>query len=105
MVNYYIFFKKNKVSQLFKTRNDRKLTIEILLFILVQLYSVVDDNFEMSNEQQINLENMLGDAFYEDLKCLPNYIINDLIGIYKYKLIPNNLICLIWFIYYLIKIV
>lgn len=71
----------NKVCQLFKTRNDRKLTLEILLCILVQLYSVVDQDFEMSEEHQIDLENMLGEAFHEDLENLPEYITKDLIGI------------------------
>lgn len=70
-----------QVSQLFKTRKDRKLTVEILLCILVQLYSVVDEDFVMSEEHQINLENIIGDAFFEDLEYLPDYIINDLIGV------------------------
>jgi len=73
-----------KVNQLFKTRKDRKLTIEILLCILVQLYSVVDNNFEVSDEHQMNLENTLGEAFYEDLEYLPEYLIKDLIGTCKY---------------------
>lgn len=47
---------------------------------MIQLYSVVDENFEMSFEQESDLENMLGEAFYEDLECLPEYIIKDLIG-------------------------
>lgn len=71
----------NKVCQLFKTRKDRKLTLEILLCILVQLYSVVDQDFEMSEEHQIDLENMLGEAFHEDLENVSEYIIKDLIGI------------------------
>lgn len=72
-----------KVGQLFKTRNDRKLTLEILLCILVQLYSVIDDDFNMSDEHQIDLENLLGEAFYEDFEYLPEYIVRDLIGIKK----------------------
>lgn len=67
---------------MFKTRKDRKLTLEILLCILVQLYSVVDQDFEMSEEHQIDLENMLGKALYEDFEHLSEYIIKDLIGIY-----------------------
>lgn len=73
-----------QVCQLFKTRKDRKLTLEILLCILVQLYSVVDEDFKMSYEHEIDLENMLGEAFYEDLEYLPEYIIKDLIGILTY---------------------
>lgn len=69
-----------KVSQLFKTRKDRTLTLEILLCILVQLYSVVDNDFDISDEHQMDLENILGEAFYEDLEYLPEYIIKDLIG-------------------------
>lgn len=65
---------------MFKTRKDRKLTLEILLCILIQLYSVVDENFEMSFEHESDLENMLGEAFYEDLEYLPEYIVKDLIG-------------------------
>lgn len=80
MYKYISFF--NKVSQLFKTRKDRKLTVEILLCILVQLYSVVDEDFVMSEEHQIDLENIIGEAFFEDLEYLPDYIINDLIGRY-----------------------
>lgn len=74
----FIFY---KVSKLFKTRKDRKLTIEILLCILVQLYSVVDEDIVMSEEYQIDLENVVGEAFFEDFECLPDYIIRDLIGI------------------------
>ncbi|XP_008180441.1 uncharacterized protein LOC100165621 isoform X2 [Acyrthosiphon pisum] len=70
-----------QVSQLFKTRKDRKLTVEILLCILVQLYSVVDEDFVISEEHQIDLENIVGEAFFEDLEYLPDYIINDLIGV------------------------
>lgn len=76
-----LIFIFNKVSQLFKTRKDRKLTVEILLCILVQLYSVIDEDFVMSEEYQIDLENIVGEAFFEDLEYLPDYIINDLIGI------------------------
>lgn len=74
------FFVLNKIGQLFKTRNDRKLTLEILLCILVQLYSVIDDDFKMSDQHQIDLKNLLGEAFYEDFEYLPEYI-RDLIGI------------------------
>lgn len=77
MYNYFL----NKVCQLIKTRKDRKLTLEILLCILVQLYSVVDNSFEMSEEHQLNLENMLGEAFFEDLEYLPEYLVKNLIGI------------------------
>lgn len=56
--------------------------LEILLCILVQLYSVVNEDFAMSDEQQLDLENMLGEAFHEDFEHLPEYIIKDLIGIY-----------------------
>lgn len=79
--NLYIYIFFLKVCQLIKTRKDRKLTLEILLCILVQLYSVVDNNFEMSEERQIVLENMLGEAFFEDLEYLPEYLVKDLIGI------------------------
>lgn len=37
----------------------------------------------MSDEHQIDLENMLGEAFYEDLENLPEYIVKDLIGAYE----------------------
>ncbi|XP_022177744.1 uncharacterized protein LOC111038816 isoform X1 [Myzus persicae] len=70
-----------QVSQLFKTRKDRKLTVEILLCILIQLYSVVDEDLVMSGEQQIDLENIVGEAFFEDFEFLPDYLINDLIGV------------------------
>ncbi|XP_025405852.1 sec1 family domain-containing protein 2-like isoform X2 [Sipha flava] len=70
-----------QVGQLFKTRKDRKLSLEILLCILIQLYSVVEEDFQISDEHQINLENMLGEAFYDDLKYLPEYIIKDFIGV------------------------
>lgn len=73
----FIFY---KVSKLFKTRKDRKLTIEILLCILVQLYSVVDENTVMSEEYQIDLENVVGESFFEDFESLPDYITHDLIG-------------------------
>ncbi|KAE9542889.1 hypothetical protein AGLY_002800 [Aphis glycines] len=69
-----------QVSKLFKTRKDRKLTIEILLCILVQLYSVVDEDIVMSEEYQIDLENVVGEAFFEDFEYLPDYITHDLIG-------------------------
>lgn len=59
------------------------MTLEILLCILIQLYSVIDEEFEMSDEHQIDLENMLGEAFYEDLENLPEYIVKDLIGAYE----------------------
>lgn len=68
---------------MFKTRKDRKLTIEILLCILVQLYSVVDEDIVMSDEYQIDLENVVGEAFFEDFECLPDYITHDLIGAQK----------------------
>jgi len=68
---------------LFKTRKDRKLTIEILLCILVQLYSVVDEDIVMSEEYQIDLENVVGEAFFEDFEYLPDYITHDLIGTQK----------------------
>jgi hypothetical protein len=55
------------------------------LCILIQLYSVVEEDFQISDEHQINLENMLGEAFYDDLKYLPEYIIKDFIGIVKTK--------------------
>jgi len=45
------------------------------------LYSVIDEDFVMSEEYQIDLENIVGEAFFEDLEYLPDYIINDLIGI------------------------
>jgi len=82
----------NKVSQLFKTRKDRKLTVEILLCILIQLYSVVDEDLVMSGEQQVDLENIVGEAFFEDLEFLPDYIINDLIGTHKTNKNNNSLI-------------
>lgn len=68
------------MCQLLKTRKDRKLALDILLCILVQLYSVVNEDFEMSFEHEMDLENKLGEAFYEDLEDLPEYIIKDLIG-------------------------
>lgn len=34
----------------------------------------------MCNEHQIDLETIVGEAFYEDLEYLPEYIIKDLIG-------------------------
>lgn len=76
--------------------------------ILVQLYSVVNEDFEMSDEQQLDLENMLGEAFHEDLEHLPEYIIKDLIGIYDiyiYKYLFNLpvvcqvSICIVLFIF------
>ncbi|XP_015369952.1 PREDICTED: uncharacterized protein LOC107165997 isoform X1 [Diuraphis noxia] len=70
-----------QVSQLFKTRKDRKLTVEMLLCILVQLYSVVDEDFVMSEEHEVDLENIVSEAFFEDFEFLPDYIINDLIGV------------------------
>jgi len=45
------------------------------------LYSVVDEDIVMSEEYQIDLENVVGEAFFEDFECLPDYIIRDLIGI------------------------
>lgn len=39
----------------------------------------------MSDEHQIDLENMLGEAFFEDLEDLPDYIIKDFIGKLKAK--------------------
>lgn len=39
----------------------------------------------MSDENQMDLENMLGEVFYEDLEFLPEYIIQDLIGTLKKK--------------------
>jgi len=89
---FVFIFIFNKVSQLFKTRKDRKLTVEILLCILVQLYSVVDEDYVMSEEHQIDLENIVGEAFFEDLEYLPDYIINDLIGTHKTNLKNNSLI-------------
>lgn len=61
--------------------------------ILVQLYSVVEENFEMSDEDQMNLENMLGEAFFEDLEDLPEYIIKDFIGIVRTK--PVNFLIIV----------
>ncbi|XP_050423428.1 sec1 family domain-containing protein 2-like isoform X2 [Adelges cooleyi] len=69
-----------QVTQLIKTRKDRKLSLEIILCILVQLYSVVNDDYEMTEEQQLQLENTLGEALYEDIESLPEYIVKDLIG-------------------------
>ncbi|XP_050521778.1 sec1 family domain-containing protein 2-like isoform X1 [Daktulosphaira vitifoliae] len=68
-----------QMKQLFQTRKDRKLSLEILLCILVQLYSIIDHDYDISEEYQIELQTMLGAALYEDKDILPEYIINDII--------------------------
>lgn len=45
----------------------------------------------MSEEHELDLENMLGEAFFEDLEYLPEYLIKNLIGIYLNSS-KNNLI-------------
>jgi len=37
----------------------------------------------MSEEHEVDLENIVGEAFFEDFEFLPDYIIKDLIGTHK----------------------
>uniref|UniRef100_A0A1B6DDQ3 Sec1 family domain-containing protein 2 n=2 Tax=Clastoptera arizonana TaxID=38151 RepID=A0A1B6DDQ3_9HEMI len=60
----------NQLCQLFRCRHERKLSVEVLLCILVNLYSMVGTQFVFQRHEEETLKKEIVDALYNDRHLL-----------------------------------
>lgn len=75
------------MSNIIRTRIHRGLDIENLLALLIHIYALAGTQIRFSTQQELQLEESIADAIFEDLQILKENPLNSTKSIYQRTLL------------------